>query len=163
MERGAVLSKCGLYRYRLWRTWDADLAPLIFVMLNPSTADAEQDDATIRKCIGFAARNGFGGIVAVNLFAYRATEPSDLKAAGYLIGPENDDHIAEVVATPGATIICAWGSNARGMQRVHDVLAIIALWAGKPPMALKLSADGVPWHPLMPSYDREFVLLPPQP
>ena len=91
-EAGALLSSCGTYRYRLWRYWHTEREPLIFIMLNPSTADAMQDDPTIRKCIGFAKRLGFGGIEVVNLFAYRATDPRDLRANGYQVGP--DDFVA---------------------------------------------------------------------
>jgi hypothetical protein len=75
--RGALLSEDGRYRYRLWRLWD-DLAPvMVWVMLNPSTADADLDDPTIRKCIGFAKANRHGGIIVVNLFAWRATDPKE--------------------------------------------------------------------------------------
>ena len=86
---GAVVSDDGLYRYILTRTWDRSLPALVFCMLNPSTADATVDDPTIRKCIGFAQRLGYGGIIVVNLFAYRATKPRELYAqlaAGSTLG-----------------------------------------------------------------------------
>ena len=75
MMKGAVISDCKRYRYRLWRIWNGSQSRLVFVMLNPSTADGEQDDPTIRKCVGFAERLGYGGIEVVNLFAWRATDP----------------------------------------------------------------------------------------
>ena len=75
-RKSATLSECGLYRYDLWRTW-ATGPHVTFVMCNPSTADAEIDDPTIRRCIGFAQEWGFAGLVVVNLYAYRATEVSD--------------------------------------------------------------------------------------
>ena len=75
---GAVISECGTYRYRLHR---GEGRTLMFLMVNPSTADAEQDDATIRKCLGFAERNGFGRIVVGNLFAYRAKDVNALRKA----------------------------------------------------------------------------------
>src|SRR5437870_4841901 len=110
----AVISPCGKFRYRLTRQW-GEGAALPFVMLNPSTADAEQDDPTIRKCVGFAKRMGYDGIEVVNLYAYRATKPADLKKAGYPRGPENDRHIeAALVESHANSVICAWGVNARG-------------------------------------------------
>lgn len=76
--RGAVISDDGRYRYRLWRTWAPELPRMAWIMLNPSTADAEVDDPTIRRCVGFAKREGCGGIEVVNLYAYRSTDPSVL-------------------------------------------------------------------------------------
>ena len=95
-RKQAVLSDCGTYRYRLWRKWGCG-SPLLFVMLNPSTADAEVDDATIRRCLGFADAHGFGELEVVNLYAYRATDPADLKRAGYPVGPDNDAHIEDAM------------------------------------------------------------------
>lgn len=160
-DRGAVLSDCGRFRYRLWRRW-ADAAPLPFVMLNPSTADANEDDPTIRKCIGFAQRLGYGGIEVVNLFAVRATKPADLKASGYQVGPDNDKHVAEVCA-PSRPVVCAWGVNARGLSRPSAVLALMRL-AGAVPHALKLTDDGIPWHPLMLPYSCQLqpLTVPPE-
>ena len=149
MERTALLSPCSKYRYRLGRRW-GDGPPLVFVMLNPSTADAEQDDATIRKCIGFAERLGFVGIEVVNLYAFRATDPRELRAAGYPVGPENDDHLEEV-CRPAQTVVCAWGSNAKGLQRPVDVLRTLKAW-NVAPMALQVNAGGIPAHPLMLPY-----------
>jgi hypothetical protein len=77
IERTATISDCGRYRYTLGRTW-SDEPPVLFVMLNPSTADADVDDNTISKCIGFAKRWGHGGITVVNLYAWRATNPKEL-------------------------------------------------------------------------------------
>jgi hypothetical protein len=158
MERGAVLSDCGKFRYRLSRRWEVGyLMP--FVMLNPSTADASQDDPTIRKCIGFAERHGYAGIEVVNLYAYRATQPADLKSAGYQRGPENDRHIEDALREScSGSVYCAWGANARGMSRPAEVMAIIRKLALLP-MALKLTADGIPCHPLMLPYDCEPVLI----
>lgn len=115
-------------------------------MLNPSTADADIDDPTIRKCIGFAKRLGYGSILVNNLFAYRATDPKELKRNGYLVGELNDGHIKSMNVTTDK-IVCAWGVNARGLSRVKDVLKLI-----ENPYALRLTNDGVPWHPLMLPY-----------
>ena len=83
----ATISEDGLYRYALSRTWEGPIWSLAFIMLNPSTADATEDDPTIRKCIGFAQRNGCNAIEVVNLFAFRATDPNDLRRAGYPVSP----------------------------------------------------------------------------
>jgi len=154
----AVISPCGKFRYRLTRQW-GEGAALPFVMLNPSTADAEQDDPTIRKCVGFAKRMGYDGIEVVNLYAYRATKPADLKKAGYPRGPENDRHIeAALVESHANSVICAWGVNARGLSRPTEVLEIIRR-TGMRPTALKLTDDGIPCHPLMLAYDCRQVTL----
>ena len=86
----AVLSPCGAYRYLLTRRFGPGKKLATFVMLNPSTADAERDDATIRKCVGFARSWGCAGLQVVNLFAFRATDPTDLRMADDPVGPEND-------------------------------------------------------------------------
>lgn len=149
MESGAIISDCGLYRYALWRRWGED-RPLVFVMLNPSTADAALDDPTIRRCIGFGQTLGFGGIEVVNLFAYRATKPDDLRRAGWPVGPNNDDWItaaAEHAAETGGAICCAWGANADRLSRPRTVLDMIRA-AGIEPQCLERTASGAPSHPL---------------
>lgn len=158
MIRDAVISECGQFRYRLIRVWDVDLPRLAFVMLNPSTADASQDDPTIRKCIGFAKRLGFGGIFVVNLYAFRATDPAMLRKQGYLVGPKNDAHIG-FAAWECETLICAWGANARGLARPGEVLDIIKR-TGRKPMALRILAGNVPAHPLMLPYSCTLEPMP---
>src|SRR5574338_704488 len=116
LDRSANISECGTYRYRL----DRDYAPVgrsfgprvAFIMVNPSTADAEQDDATIRKCLGFAHRNGFYRLTVGNLFAYRATDVRELRKSDDPIGPENDRFLSEIVEKSQA-IIYAWGPLAK--------------------------------------------------
>ena len=153
MNRNAHFSPCGTFRYILTRRWAEDSAALVFVMLNPSTANAQVDDPTIRRCIGFAKSAGFGGIAVVNLFAFRATKPADLKAGclAERIGPENDAWIGSAVrgaVATGGEVVCAWGAHARGLNRAQDVLADIRI-AGARPMCLDATADGIPRHPLM--------------
>jgi hypothetical protein len=151
MKRSAVISGCGAFRYVLTRNWTDDTASvLLFVMLNPSTADAGIDDPTIRKCIGFAQRLGYGGIEVVNLYAYRATDPRALKTAGYQVGPDNDRYTMAAIRR-AANVALAWGANARGMIRPDIVLRMVRE-AGVTPMALRRLADGVPEHPLMLPY-----------
>jgi len=145
--RTATLSRCGTYRYRLGRLWNPLSARLMFVMLNPSKADAYEDDPTIRRCIGFARSHQFGGIEVVNLYAYRTPHPRDLKAAGYPVGPKNDDYIADALGDCAAVCV-AWGSNARGLARPAEVLRLLRRH-GVAPKALGLDANGIPRHPLM--------------
>lgn len=153
MNRDAIFSLCGKFRYVLGRQWNAALPMLVFVMLNPSIATADFDDPTIRKCVAFAKMMGFGGIVVVNLFAYRATDPHDLRRAGYQVGEENDAHIARAV-TNNRNVVCAWGAHARGLARPAEVLALLRR-LGVKPMAIAFTGDGIPRHPLMLSYDDE--------
>jgi hypothetical protein len=157
VDKGAIISPCGQFRYRLWRRWSSNVKPITFVMLNPSTADAEQDDPTIRKCIGFAKRIGQGAIEVVNLYAYRATDPAELKRAGWPKGPENDRHILDACAD-SHIVICAWGANARGMDRPRAVLEMLRA-RGIQPKALALTGDGMPRHPLYIPYDAAPVAL----
>jgi hypothetical protein len=140
----ADFSPCGRYRYKLSRVW-ADGDKLAFVMLNPSTADSELDDPTIRRCIRFSRDAGFGGLMVGNLFAWRATDPAQLRRVEAPIGPDNDSSLAEIM-TASPVIICAWGGNAFGGRDV-EVLAMIRA-AGKVPHCLKMTAGGQPAHPL---------------
>jgi hypothetical protein len=148
-DRGAILSPDGLYRYRLWRIWDSDLAPAAFVMLNPSTADATQDDPTIRRCMGFARSWGSGGIVVVNLFAWRATDPDALFAPAAHgngnVGPENDAHLRKVFSVVDS-VICAWGAHPLAERRGRDVLSLVP--PGVEVSCLGLTKGGAPKHPL---------------
>lgn len=150
MKRSAVISECGAYRYVLGRDWDIARPLLGFIMLNPSTADADIDDPTIRKCIGFSERLGFGALRVVNLFAFRATKPAALKAAGYPVGPDNDTHTWGTLAACD-TIVCAWGVNARNLSRPQEVVSSLRAMR-RTPKALKLTEDGIPCHPLMLPY-----------
>ncbi len=150
MNKSAVISECGQFRYILRRSWDIGRPGVTFVMLNPSIADAEQDDPTVRKCIGFAERQGFGHLNVVNLFAHRATDPANLKRAGWPRGPECDFWIDRALGETH-NAICAWGTNARGLVRPAEVLELIRK-RGLKPVALALTDDGIPRHPLMLPY-----------
>jgi hypothetical protein len=143
MKNAALFSPCGAYRYRLSRAW-ADGPTAAFVMLNPSTADATKDDPTIRRCIGFAKREGCGGLVVVNIFAFRATSPADMRAADDPIGPDNDEHIMDALVDADGPVVAAWGSLGSYRGRDHDVrlLTDVPLWC------LGLTKAGAPRHPL---------------
>lgn len=146
MARDAVLSPCGLYRYRLGRTWDASTARVCWVMLNPSTADASVDDPTIRRCIGFARAWGFGGLDVVNLFALRSPDPRALRTAADPVGPENDRHILDVAGRAGL-VVCAWGADGFARSRARSVLGSLAA-RGLVVHRLASTREGAPAHPL---------------
>ncbi len=160
VRKAAVLSEDGMYRYRLERVWDAEVPPVCWVMLNPSKADAEQDDPTITRCVGFARSWGWGGIVVCNLFAFRATDPKDLlralKAGKDVIGPENDQHIIDAAA--GQFTVAAWGANAPASRaaRVVELLGPNALSLD----CLGFTKKGLPLHPLMVRADKALVPFP---
>lgn len=141
-----MISDDGLYRYVLRRHWDTltGVGAPIFVMLNPSTADADVDDATIRRCRGFSETLGFAGLTVVNLYAFRATKPADLWRVGDPVGPENDSYLRVELGERTGPIICAWGSHAKS-DRVRQ---FVDLAADKPLYCLGRTQDGSPRHPL---------------
>lgn len=143
MQRSAVISPCGRYRYALWRRWRDDRPGIcMFVMLNPSTADATIDDPTIRRCITFAHSWGYGAIYVLNLFAFRATDPRELLRTADPIGPDN--HIYLKCWGMSADIrIAAWGAHGGLLYQnevVRDIIPRLHY--------LKLNKDGLPAHPL---------------
>lgn len=146
----AILSDCGKYRYYLHRQIGlGGRGSCCFVMLNPSTADATQDDPTIRRCIGYTKTLGCDSLEVVNLFAYRSTDPAMLAAMSraIAIGPENDSHIVRAVALANF-VLCAWGNHGSLFGRDQEVLTLIRNTGAKP-MALKInSKSGQPAHPL---------------
>lgn len=145
VSRDATLSPCGLYRYTLTRTWGDPDGPLAaWVMLNPSTANAREDDPTIRRCVGFSQRWGYDRLVVVNLFALRSTDPKALRNAADPVGPENDHHIVE--QTDGArAVFAAWGVHGAHAGRDR---AVMALLVRHDVFCLGTTRDGHPRHPL---------------
>lgn len=148
--KSALISECTRYRYWLAREWDLSAGRLPFIMLNPSTADAELDDPTIRRCMSFARREGYGGISVHNLFAFRATSPKDMRAAVDPIGPMNDHHLGrlfDVMAISQKPIVAAWGAHG-----VHDwrdeAVKALARVKGVNLVCLGRTAAGHPRHPL---------------
>jgi hypothetical protein len=148
MKRAAIVSDCGRFRYHLRREW-TNGSTLLFVMLNPSTADADVDDNTIRRCIGFGQAEGFGAIEVVNLFAYRATDPADLRRAGYPVGPDNDFHL-RMAAALARRVCVAWGAASQDAvdARVQVVLPLLRQTLGRDPDCLHVTRTGYPGHPL---------------
>lgn len=145
-EKFAHLSPDGVYRYRLHRVWGPGKR-VTFVMLNPSTADHQLDDPTIVRCRNFAKGWGYDGLNVVNLYAFRATQPSDMLAAADPVGPDNDGHLAAAAmfaAMHEEPIVGAWGANA-GLDRVAEVMAIPHM---NRLQCLAITKDGQPRHPL---------------
>jgi hypothetical protein len=146
MIRDAVISACGQYRYYLVRIWGEGKL-LVFVMLNPSTADANVDDATVRKCTGFAKALGFDGYIIVNLFALRSTDPAGLRKVDDPIGEHNDYYVREAMKRGGMTI-AAWGRHGTYLERDKSFIATLPGQLH----ALRVNSDGTPAHPLMLPY-----------
>jgi len=142
IEKGAIFSKCQLYRYMLWRIWDTDRSDLMIVGLNPSTADAQKDDPTIRRCIQFARDLGFGGVYIANLFAYKATLPSNLFKATDPVGPLNNFFLSEFKNLV-STVLVAWGNHGVFLEQNQRVLKLF-----ENPYCLKINKSGEPAHPL---------------
>lgn len=154
MTKGAELSPCRTWRYALWRQWDWQGYgnQCMFIGLNPSTADENEDDPTIRRCIRFAKDWGYGGLIMMNAFAFRATKPKDMKAAADPVGPGNDEALGYRRSQVGL-IIAAWGNHCpdkREMEVCHAIgRAIYCLGttkSGKPKHPLYLRADTKPEH-----------------
>lgn len=162
IRRDAVLSPCGQYRYRLTRTWDDRCRHLLFIMLNPSTADALVDDATIRVCMGRAMRMVCGGITVVNLFAYRATQPHEMLLAADPVGPDNNEHILRALSEEPKRVIAAWGANGGHRGRAASVKQLCGLHR-TPLYCLGTTQDGSPRHPLRIAYSVEPQVWAPRP
>lgn len=146
MIKDAAISPCGLYRYTLSRTWDEKKAHVLFILLNPSTADAELDDPTLRRGIGFAKAWNYGGVVYVNLFGFRATSPKDMKAATDPVGPLNDGFLL-TEADRADKIVLAWGTHGTHLGRDKAVIKLLANCADKV-YCLGRTKAGHPKHPL---------------
>jgi hypothetical protein len=151
-ETGAVFSDCERYRYKLWRRWLDAGETLNFLMLNPSTADELVDDPTVSRCQKRAESMGYGCLVVTNLFAFRATNPKDMKSEPDPIGEHNDAFISDA-ASNAQCVVCAWGQHGKYRGRAREVLAMLKKnWPSKV-HTLKTSVDGTPHHPLYLSYD----------
>lgn len=144
MESGATFDLTATYRYRLWREWDAALPKVGFVMLNPSRADATENDPTIRRCIGFAKGWGYGGLEVGNLFAYRATHPKKLCEVADPVGSENDEYLKKLVNHVDRVIL-AWGNH--GSLQGRD-RAVLGLFQDAPIYCLGITKFQHPTHPL---------------
>lgn len=145
----AIISPCGLYRYRLDRflTPTGPRMTVTFVMLNPSTADADLDDPTIRRCKGFAVKWNYAHLVVVNLFAFRATNPKELLTAKDPVGPDNFIQVRNALDHSDRTIL-AWGDYERYRHLLGRGLLEAVLGSRHQTYALAVNKSGHPRHPL---------------
>ena len=142
MKSDANFSNCRKYRYALWRIWDESKPYVMFIGLNPSTADETKNDQTINRCINYSKDWGYGGLCMANLFAFRATAPSDMMASDEPIGSDNDEWIKKLAKEAGV-IVAAWGNDGSYLERSKDVRNMIPDL-----MCLKINKSGEPAHPL---------------
>lgn len=144
INQGAEFSKCGRYRYKLWRTLNVGSGSVLFVMLNPSTADADKDDPTIRRCVDFTHRWGYRKLYVGNLFALRSTDPSTLWTTEDPVGPDNVSAL-RYMADQCAAVVCAWGNHGAwhltGAWMRHRLSKYLLFHLG-------LCKNGEPKHPL---------------
>lgn len=152
MQKRASLGGAGRYRYSLQRAWDPAGPRALFVLLNPSTADAQQDDPTLRRCVGFARAYGAGGLEVVNLFALRAPDPRALDAAEDPLGPVNRRAQRRAVSRADLVIL-GWGATRIAEQEAPRFLACLERWraadrAAPPVLCLGTTRSGAPRHPL---------------
>ena len=147
MIKSAILSDARLYRYVLWRKWDESKPYVMFIGLNPSTADETEDDPTIRRCISFAKSWGFGGLAMVNLFAWRATNPKDLLLKTYdPVGPDNDMYLV-TTGRSCSLVVVAWG-NGDIVKYVDPERPVHVARMFDNLCTLAINNDGQPGHPL---------------
>ena len=147
LHKTAVISKSEKYRYKLTRTWDEDKKKVLFIMLNPSTANHIENDVTTIRCMNFAQRWGDGGIMIGNIYPFRAKRPKDLKkwiknseVYEYYRELDNENHVYEM-AQKADMIVCAWGCNHPGIPEWVDELGDL--------FYLELCKDNItPKHPL---------------
>ena len=151
VNKNATLSDCRKYRYVLSRTWDSKKKTILFIGLNPSTADEQIDDPTIRRCINYAQNWGYGSLLMVNLFAYRATMPTELKKVKNPIGNDNDLHIKELIKKVDLAV-AAWGNEGSLLNRDKEIKKIIPNL-----MCLKINKSGQPAHPLYQKKDLQLI------
>lgn len=146
---GAIFSEDRRHRYVLWRRWGSSAKTLVVVGLNPSTADEVADDPTIRRCVGFAGREGCSALTMLNLYALRATDPVELQLQNDTIGARNDYFIRLHTSLPGALVVVAWGSKLPpGSQRDAQVIGLLRAHCPTQVFCFGLTKRGHPRHPL---------------
>jgi len=165
MKGSAEFSPCKLFRYKLTREWaepNEKRRNILFVMLNPSTADENVFDPTVRRCFGFAQRWGFNSMAVGNIYAYRATDPKDMLKARdegtFIVGKDNDSALFEL-ASEADKIICAWGAMKWAKVRSQKVINFLTRWYPDKLYCLKKSKDGSPCHPLYLRNDLEPIKI----
>ena len=153
LKNTAKLSRCRKYRYALWRTWDDTLPYVMFVGLNPSTADENTDDPTLIRCMNFAKSWGYGGVCMANLFAFRATDPSLMKTSENPVGRLNNKWLKELASQAGL-VVAAWGNDGAYLGRSQKVVNMIPQLH-----CLKINKSGEPAHPLYQKSTQTAVLM----
>lgn len=151
----AIISPCGKYRYRLERTVGMDGPVYAFFGINPSTADASMDDATVRKWIGFTKAWGGSRFIVGNVFAYRSTDVKALAHVEDAFGDDIGDHTTDIINDADILVPC-WGCISKvppRLQFAFDVLMDALVSSGKPVRHFGLTKAGDPKHPLMLGYD----------
>lgn len=142
----SIASPDNRYRYTLWRDLENELlgsGTMLFVGLNPSTADASTDDPTIRRLKSFAIGFGFAMLAVGNLFAYRTSNPAEMLQAHDPIGPDNDWYLRELIDMSNV-VLCGWGTDGKHRGRDRKVMSMI----GGKAHCLAINKDGSPTHPL---------------
>lgn len=155
----AVLSPCKKFRYRLQRDIGLFGPVAAMIMVNPSTADAYADDATIRRVIGFGKRLGWSRVIVGNVFAYRATDIRELARAADPIGPDNAAHLAEILDQADVAIV-GWGTLSKlppALREGWHTVSEIAASQGVSLRCFGVAKDGHPRHPLMIKYQSDLV------
>ena len=143
-DSGATFSSCRRWRYLLWRRWDEKKPAANFLMLNPSTADEVKLDPTCSRARDYAERWGYGALIVTNIFAFRNTNPNQMKAAKDPVGPGNDEAIVKA-ARESAIVVCAWGNHGAFQERSSRVRALLK---DQKLFSLRVNANGEPAHPL---------------
>lgn len=170
MKRETVFSECRKYRYTLWREWDIDLLSgsaddlrhgekfVMFIGLNPSTANETEDDPTIRRCVSFSKRWGYGAFCMTNLFAFRATDPKEMKKHPTPEGSMDAFYLSWIAQHAGL-IVAAWGKHGAHLNQDKITLDFVSKLGNV--YHLGLNKDGTPKHPLyLKSDSRPFILKP---
>ncbi|WP_425401215.1 DUF1643 domain-containing protein [Algiphilus sp.] len=155
MLNACTFSPCRQYRYTLWHEWSSGRGYCQFVGLNPSTADEQQLDPTVRRCVQYAKDWGYRALCMTNIFAYRATDPRDMKAQADPVGPDNDRWLMSVSQDAGI-VIAAWGTHGTHLNRAREVFRLLPRLH-----ALKVTKHGHPSHPLYLRRDARPVLYSP--
>ena len=137
--RNAIISADGKYRYQLSRIWDEEKPNILFIMLNPSTADADVDDPTIRRVMNFSKSWGYGGVFVGNLYAFRSTDPKALRNTDDPVGEDNIEHIKELIGVT-ERVVYAWGNNQKEPEWLSSLVDT--------PYCIDISKKGLPKHPL---------------
>jgi hypothetical protein len=164
-DGGADDSPCGCYRYRLWRRWDPDRPTVLFVMLQPSTAEPTTDDQTLQRCVAFARRWGAGAVTVCNLYAWRTNNPRHLRhAKPWMVGDRNNEVIC-AAAQATDRIVAAWGARPDARDTRPTEVFDLLVENDRTVWALALTQHGQPRHPTRVHWDIEPEIFsgPPQP